>query len=537
MVNALAGKAARANTLAGYNIGDAFTKAETNAAIKATVDALVNGAPGAMDQLSELAAAMGNDPNFATTMLNQLATKAALASPVFTGDPKAPTPAAGDNDASLATTAFVQTAVNGLQAVDVSGSGSITLNATQAGSAIIYLHGALTGDRTVVLPTRWGLYVIRNATNQPFKLTVKMATGTGVEITQGCVSGIMTDATNTLLQQTDFNSPILTGDPRAPTPPTTDNDTSISTTAFVRNVLASLGLGDVSSSATIADMDDVSIPSGLYYVTPYTLHSPEGLQGAVIHKVYGGGGFQLFFPYSVQRVLWRRRGGSQWMEWDELSPKRTTLAGYGIADGVRVQSDQFPAFNSKSAGLNFTEGAIQIREAGKVGAAQSDILFAPAITFHWAERVFKHLLMSSGGDLHWGPTGKLIHTDNMGPVLFALKDAANMAAVRNLLGITNTSSFGAGSGWWRDGQTGLMIQYGTVLAQAETVYPATFQTAFPNFCLMVIPTNLNSATGDDDAFARVVSWTRQNVSLKAEYGTGTGHSPAARNIAYLAIGY
>ena len=40
-----------------------------------------------------------------------IALKAPLASPVFTGDPKAPTPTAGDNDTSLATTAFVQTAL------------------------------------------------------------------------------------------------------------------------------------------------------------------------------------------------------------------------------------------------------------------------------------------------------------------------------------------------------------------------------------------------------------------------------------------
>lgn len=36
---------------------------------------------------------------------------APIASPTFTGDPKAPTPAAGDNDTSIATTAFVQNAV------------------------------------------------------------------------------------------------------------------------------------------------------------------------------------------------------------------------------------------------------------------------------------------------------------------------------------------------------------------------------------------------------------------------------------------
>jgi hypothetical protein len=45
------------------------------------------------------------------TVFGYGANAATLASPTFTGDPKAPTPAAGDNDTSIATTAFVQTAV------------------------------------------------------------------------------------------------------------------------------------------------------------------------------------------------------------------------------------------------------------------------------------------------------------------------------------------------------------------------------------------------------------------------------------------
>ena len=42
------------------------------------------------------------------TLNSAMSTKAPLASPTLTGDPKAPTPAAGDNDTSIATTAFVQ---------------------------------------------------------------------------------------------------------------------------------------------------------------------------------------------------------------------------------------------------------------------------------------------------------------------------------------------------------------------------------------------------------------------------------------------
>src|SRR4051812_13473355 len=46
-----------------------------------------------------------------TGLATDLAAKASLASPTFTGDPQAPTQAAGDNDASIATTAFVTSAV------------------------------------------------------------------------------------------------------------------------------------------------------------------------------------------------------------------------------------------------------------------------------------------------------------------------------------------------------------------------------------------------------------------------------------------
>lgn len=47
-----------------------------------------------------------------TNLVSDLALKAPLASPAFTGGPTAPTPTAGDNDTSIATTAFVTGAIN-----------------------------------------------------------------------------------------------------------------------------------------------------------------------------------------------------------------------------------------------------------------------------------------------------------------------------------------------------------------------------------------------------------------------------------------
>ena len=146
------------------------TQIATTAFVRMAVAALVNSSPAALDTLQELAAALGNDPNFATTMTNALANKqpldgtltalaglttapnqlvyatgadqfavtaltafarallddadaaaaratlgaAPLHSPALTGTPTAPTAAAGTNNTQIATTAFVRVAVAAL---------------------------------------------------------------------------------------------------------------------------------------------------------------------------------------------------------------------------------------------------------------------------------------------------------------------------------------------------------------------------------------------------------------------------------------
>ena len=53
--------------------------------VTAQINALVNAAPGALDTLKELATALGNDPNFATTMTTALGTKLDASSTVDGG--------------------------------------------------------------------------------------------------------------------------------------------------------------------------------------------------------------------------------------------------------------------------------------------------------------------------------------------------------------------------------------------------------------------------------------------------------------------
>jgi hypothetical protein len=55
--------------------GDNSTKIATTAYVDSAVTALVDSAPGALDTLNELAAALGDDANFSTTVTNSLALK------------------------------------------------------------------------------------------------------------------------------------------------------------------------------------------------------------------------------------------------------------------------------------------------------------------------------------------------------------------------------------------------------------------------------------------------------------------------------
>lgn len=73
---ALSGTPTAPTASAGTNT----TQIATTAFVSAAVNALINGAPGALDTLAELAQAMNSDASFSTTVTNALAGKLAAAS-------------------------------------------------------------------------------------------------------------------------------------------------------------------------------------------------------------------------------------------------------------------------------------------------------------------------------------------------------------------------------------------------------------------------------------------------------------------------
>ena len=62
--------------VSGVDLSNYSTTAQMNTAISTAVDGLVDSAPGTLDTLNELAAALGDDANFASTVTTSLAAKA-----------------------------------------------------------------------------------------------------------------------------------------------------------------------------------------------------------------------------------------------------------------------------------------------------------------------------------------------------------------------------------------------------------------------------------------------------------------------------
>ena len=115
-------------------------QAATQSYVDTAITNLIGGAPGALDTLNELAAAIADDASYATTITNALATKAPLASPALTGVPTAPTAATATNTTQIATTAFVK-AQGYLTSLGFNYGTSVTANFVVQRDANGYIYG------------------------------------------------------------------------------------------------------------------------------------------------------------------------------------------------------------------------------------------------------------------------------------------------------------------------------------------------------------------------------------------------------------
>ncbi len=74
------------NTVTGLGTPSSTSDAATKGYVDTSVAAVIDAAPAALDTLNELAAALGDDASFSTTVTNSIATKLPLAGGTMTGD-------------------------------------------------------------------------------------------------------------------------------------------------------------------------------------------------------------------------------------------------------------------------------------------------------------------------------------------------------------------------------------------------------------------------------------------------------------------
>lgn len=244
------------------------TKVATTAFVKTAIANLIANSPATLDTLNEIAAALGDDPNFATTMTNNLALKAPLANPALTGVPTAPTAAATTNTTQIATTAYVKsqlyatlasptftgtviapTPTTGDNSTKVATTAFVqtTLAAVGFGADAAPVPGTTTASIDTATIVSGMYYVTANNTGtKPFSdttgflLVSRATTGTYVhqlwfdDVSARTFSRSYSSSAWTSWREAAYlDSPTFTGTPAAPTAAVDTSTTQLATTAFV----------------------------------------------------------------------------------------------------------------------------------------------------------------------------------------------------------------------------------------------------------------------------------------------------------------
>ncbi len=377
-------------TVAGYGLTDVYTKGETysrteitqaiSTAVSTAVSGLVDAAPGALDTLKELATAIGNDPNFATTMVNELAKKAPLLSPKFTGAPETPTPAAGSAGLQIANMAALAAAVSSaarqFKSAVIGVNSNLTLKAEQAGNAVQFNTGPVTLTLPAVADVGNGAsFMLRNPSataTQTLNVasagsivdggsTITMVSLKPFEWMELAASGTawFVVGRGKLKEVAELDSPVLTGTPMAPTAAPGTNTAQVATMAALLAGMQLFGLGSTVGS-DVGNLDDLG-NTGFYRAQGTATNNPfPNASLVVLHVQFNqSGAFQLVASVSNNltnsRLFWRTKASGSWAEWQQ---------------GARLNSPDFsgtPTAPTASVGTN----TIQLATTAFVQAAMA----------------------------------------------------------------------------------------------------------------------------------------------------------------------
>lgn len=149
-------------------------------------------------------------------------------------------------------------------AINVAGSGDITLSSVQQYKSAYLLTGVLTGARNVIVPAALHEFIVNNQTTGAFTLTVKTAAGTGIAVSQANSLQLYCDGTNVLQADTfpvGIPVPIASGGTGATTAP--NALTNLGGTATGTSLFTAASTTAARSAINVYSIDESMIYSSL----------------------------------------------------------------------------------------------------------------------------------------------------------------------------------------------------------------------------------------------------------------------------------
>jgi hypothetical protein len=181
--------------------------------VRTEISNLIDSAPSTLDTLNELAAALGDDANFATTVTNSLANKANLSGAIFTGPVTIPS---GTGNFNSLTVNNIDVSISGhshtssnITDFNSSVSGLLPVKNVSAGSGIGVT--SVNGDYTVSVTGTFGL----TSEEVDDRISELLVAGTGINLSYNDNNNTLTVSSSGLafLSGANFTSLSVTGVP------------------------------------------------------------------------------------------------------------------------------------------------------------------------------------------------------------------------------------------------------------------------------------------------------------------------------------